>query len=428
MFLRKTGLLAALAILLTVAPAELLGQYPPGGNRPPGAEGGGPFFPGRPSPGDRGRFRFDPREMFRRMDANRNGVLEPQEIPDRARPFIRRAAERAGLDPSQPIPLDRLFRRIEDRRREEARRGDSRGDRSGSSSPSETGVPGFGVEDPLPKVPGFAVPLDSPLLSTKPLEKRYDARIIQRAERTLRYYDRNGDGVIDQQELKNARWSDDPRNSDLDGDGKLNKVELCERYARRYGNSLARSGRRSSGSSSSTSRSPTGVSGAPRTSSENERIRRYAEVLLRRYDENKNGVLERDEWSKMRSPERYNTNGDSVITLDEIVYGITNFSRSSYRSSASSKTSSGYSSAGARSSGGGQGYKVPTTTERLAELGVPSSFIRDDRNGDGQLQMCEFASNWTDAKVAEFQKYDLNGDWVITPQEWLEAEKKAAPP
>ena len=61
------------------------------------------------------------------------------------------------------------------------------------------------------------------------------------------------------------------------------------------------------------------------------------------------------------------------------------------------------------------------------KLGVSStsSFIRDDKNGDGQLQMAEYSSTWNDAKLAEFRELDLNGDFVITPQEWLEAEKQS---
>jgi hypothetical protein len=41
--------------------------------------------------------------------------------------------------------------------------------------------------------------------------------------------------------------------------------------------------------------------------------------MLSRYDENKDGSLQRDEWSKMPNPpEKGDKNGDGQITLDEL--------------------------------------------------------------------------------------------------------------
>ena len=45
-----------------------------------------------------------------------------------------------------------------------------------------------------------------------------------------------------------------------------------------------------------------------------------------------------------------------------------------------------------------------------------------DANGDGQIQMAEFATDWTDEKFAEFQELDQDGDGVITPTEWNAAQ------
>ena len=38
--------------------------------------------------------------------------------------------------------------------------------------------------------------------------------------------------------------------------------------------------------------------------------------------------------------------------------------------------------------------------------------------------MAEFSSVWNDEIAAEFAKYDLNNDGVITPAECLEATKR----
>jgi hypothetical protein len=59
---------------------------------------------------------------------------------------------------------------------------------------------------------------------------------------------------------------------------------------------------------------------SPDRSQIESRVRQYAESLLKQYDKNKNGVLEKDEWSQM--PERWrgaDRNGDGKITLDELV-------------------------------------------------------------------------------------------------------------
>ena len=138
-------------------------------------------------------------------------------------------------------------------------------------------------------------------------------------------------------------------------------------------------------------------------------------MLLRQYDKNRNGRLSREEWTSMRDPERYNVNGDSSITLSELVAGIKRYSRGEQASK-----DTGDKKLGRRGEAGV--YRIPSTLERLEKLGMPTSFSSIDQNGDGQIQMSEFASTWTMARVAEFQRYDTNSDWVVTPQEWLAAE------
>jgi Ca2+-binding EF-hand superfamily protein len=61
--------------------------------------------------------------------------------------------------------------------------------------------------------------------------------------------------------------------------------------------------------------------------------------------------------------------------------------------------------------------------ERLPE-GLPDWFARNDVNGDGQISMSEYAHTWTSSKAAEFARYDLNSDGIITPEECLKVEKK----
>ncbi len=49
------------------------------------------------------------RVSLRSLDANRDGVIDPREIPEDRRRFFNFMAERAGLDPNRPVPIDRAL-------------------------------------------------------------------------------------------------------------------------------------------------------------------------------------------------------------------------------------------------------------------------------------------------------------------------------
>lgn len=214
--------------------------------------------------------------------------------------------------------------------------------------------------------------------------------------------------------------------------------------------SPASSGRPSSGASSG---SP--ASSAAPASSVDPRIRQYAEGLLRQYDKNKNGSLEREEWSDMRGRARESdANGDGVITLDELVAGLGGSSRSRSESSAtasapsapggppsaSGSASSASSNPAAPSTSLASGSGAPASTpgsaasgprkpyrallphERLPE-GLPEWFVRKDANQDGQVSMAEYSTEWSESKAKEFTDCDLNNDGIITPAEALKTKK-----
>jgi type II secretory pathway component GspD/PulD (secretin) len=64
---------------------------------------------------------FDPAQMLRSLDVNKNNMLEPNELSNRSSFFIRSAAERAGLDMNEPLPIDKLTTALQQAR------GDARG-------------------------------------------------------------------------------------------------------------------------------------------------------------------------------------------------------------------------------------------------------------------------------------------------------------
>ena len=101
--------------------------------------------------------------------------------------------------------------------------------------------------------------------------------------------------------------------------------------------------------------------------------------------------------------------------------------RSAKTGDASSKTSStdSESPADAPKKTGPKSGRFLTPRERLPK-GLPDWFREKDVNGDGQVDMAEFASEWTPALVNEFNRYDLNHDGVITPAECLKVEGRSS--
>ena len=144
-----------------------------------------------------------------------------------------------------------------------------------------------------------------------------------------------------------------------------------------------------------------------------DRIRRFADSMFYRYDRNRNGVLEREEWGDMRMAQGADRNDDGKITKEELTARLAEYSgrRSRDEDRDSSGAESG-SESGSIVSGRDKSYRFSTVAEPL-----PDWLARYDANGDGQVAMAEYSSSWTDAKVREFLSYDHNGDGLITQRE-----------
>jgi Ca2+-binding EF-hand superfamily protein len=265
------------------------------------------------------------------------------------------------------------------------------------------------------------------------LDDLYESRVIEYVDRTFYRYDKNHNDFLDQEEWKDVQWRSDPKESDTNSDGRLSKAEFCERMVKHW------NWGKKQGSSQASNTSPAagsfGTGGkdiSPSTGSgkgeDSEKIRKYAKSLIGQYDKNKNGVLEKDEWSQMRGkPEEGDQNGDGVLTLDELTARLASYSQqvsSGGKSSSSpvASTSRSYSPSN-RSTSGQDTYRFKSPTERLPR-GLPDWFARSDTNGDGQVAMSEFSATWSDSKAEEFARNDLNGDGFVTPEECLEAERE----
>ncbi len=317
-------------------------------------------------------------QYIRLFDANRDGVIEPTEVHGRSRYVYERMSKEAGLDPSHSISVSEfrvaLARHLQ--RVEEGGKSTPGGSSAAAKSPSSDAKNGKGSDkDAAPRVVGLGGPVEATPV----------AGMGQAAN--------GGATGSDSRSKTPSRASASP-------------------------------GAGSSSSSPSQKREL------------DEKIRRYAASLLKRYDRNKNGVLEKDEWKHMRgSPEKADRNQDGVITVDELGTRLAEYGRdksspsSSTTSSVSSSRDSSRSSRDHRhqrsdSSGSSderKSYRFLTPTERLPN-GLPDWFARKDADADGQVSMAEYSSSWSDATAAEFVRFDRNNDGVVTPSECLEAE------
>jgi hypothetical protein len=202
----------------------------------------------------------------------------------------------------------------------------------------------------------------------------------------------------------------------------------------------------------------------------------YAKGLVKQHDKNGNMMLDGDERSQLRGrAAAADANNDNVITVDELVAGLSGASSASSSSGGSSNASSASSASsrdeddeerqedrgrarggffgsrrgdrdrdsdrngGGSNSNSGTGKRVYTgsvavgksageeqnqrrtyrftpAAERLP-TGLPSWFKSRDKNGDGQVFMSEYSRSWSSRMVSEFRRYDTNDDGVVTAKE-----------
>ena len=201
----------------------------PGGTR--GAPGGSRGGPGGSRGGPGGsRGGFDPSSFISRLDANGNGVLDPDEQQGPAQFIIQRLQQSdRSIRPGQPIPLKKITDGFAAMRGGQPGGDDSDRDRGGRNDDDalmpELLVPGFGVDvEPTPMM-GFGPAAEMLAVPVSAEDEREANEMIQR-------FDRNRDGVLSGDEIS-SRFSGNPMDFDRNRDGKLTASELAVRSARR---------------------------------------------------------------------------------------------------------------------------------------------------------------------------------------------------
>ncbi|MFN7731364.1 MAG: hypothetical protein ACK5OB_05655 [Pirellula sp.] len=308
-----------------------------GGRGGRGGGGGGGGGVGGP-PGGGG---FDPSQFITRMDTNGNGSIDPEEAQGPARFMLdRMARNNPKIDLSKPIPISAITEAFQQMRNGGSPGGGPGGDMNDESvdaGPS-TLVPTFGIKIDKAPPPGFGA-------SGAKSAIKVEDRDLREAEDRVRRYDKNSDGMLDETELKEARWSEPPLQWDRNKDGKLSKQEVAARYARRR------------------------------------------------------------EQRDTQDPNRQRANEEARKTEKTAKTEETKTKSHPFEKQAS--------------------FRISDSASGAAKpAGVPEWFTRDDTDSDNQVSMKEFARKWDEATLEEFNKFDTNGDGLITVKEVLAGVKK----
>jgi Ca2+-binding EF-hand superfamily protein len=200
-------------------------------------------------------------------------------------------------------------------------------------------------------------------------------------------------------------------------------------------------------------------------------VQRYVERIISIYDTNEDGRLDESEWDSMRgAPESIDADRDGLVTASEFVQHVTRFSARRRihlvspepaavdeeapllqpisappaRGAAAAKPApGGVGGSGENTSNGvGSAASPPAASARRVNRrqdlkffvpasrlpgNLPSWFHSQDRDGDGQITLAEYAPTVTNATIAEFRRYDRNGDGLITADECARRTKGARP-
>ncbi|MEM1067913.1 MAG: EF-hand domain-containing protein, partial [Planctomycetota bacterium] len=149
---------------------------------------------------------------------------------------------------------------------------------------------------------------------------------------------------------------------------------------------------------------------------------REAADRIRRYDRNRDGFLSAQEMERFSgNPMDFDRNRDGKLSETELAvrYARRREGREEAEGQAGRDGGRTRDREGSKELpdvyNGRRSYRV-TSSRRLPE-GVPGFFSDSDGDGDGQVTMAEYASEWTDDLIKEFFNYDFNRDGVITAEE-----------
>lgn len=157
-----------------------------------------------------------------------------------------------------------------------------------------------------------------------------------------------------------------------------------------------------------------------------EEDKKEAEERMRRYDRNKDGFLTSDELSSRweGNPMDFDRNRDGKLSAAELTVRYARRREGAAAASTPRRDPRDNRDRGRRDKddepedpyNGAKSFR--NLGLAIASDDLPGLFQEKDANGDRQVEMSEFASEWNQEKVEEFYALDRNGDGAITLAEF----------
>ena len=438
---------------------------------------------------DRSR-NFDAMRYVKRADRNEDGVLDQQELGGRLKDYV----TKLGVDTSRPVAISKVQKALDNKAAKESEEERYR------NIDANRKVPKFGESQELLPPPDFSS--EEPEGDGKSWEDDYDKSTVESVQAYIRRDDKDKDGVLSTKESERVRrWLGD--SVDADKNGSISGKELAagmkkrtdregsDRGDRRRGSERDRgSSSRDRGSSSrdrnesrsressregsrdfrgrsasSTRGSSTSKSSSSPKKSTRSMTGRYSSFvdgMLKKYDEDGDGKLSKDERKKVSgSTPLVDENGDGMVDRSELLNSIEGRAKPAAASKStaskrpprrrSSRTTEKEESdtreesretrsrpARSRSKSSTEksitydikGFeKITLDFEKRADRetylkrqGASRDFLEWDKNADGQITMGEIrrGKKWTNELAQKFKKLDSNDDRVVTITEFDE--------
>lgn len=217
--------------------------------------------------------------------------------------------------------------------------------------------------------------------------KRSEVRLIdgqqvtandrQQAADTIKKYDKNGNGVIEDSEIPMDWRISIPPRLDANGDRRITLREMERRWGE-YRQERAR-------------RHEWWTNLAPEGRKESNRTWELSAAIIRKYDRDKNNALGPIEWRNVPGDvSSADKNGNGFIVVMELSDWML------------------------------EKLHGQSGTIEL-KPGVPEWFIEKDDNFDGQVTLREYTTSLKPSIVAAFRRHDRNGDGIITEAECRES-------
>lgn len=329
-------------------------------------------------------------KLLKRLDKNQDGFLTADEIPARSRAAIANVAKDAGvkINARKGVSIEKLQKQLKKKRKVEKSDDEKKTSKEKNKDDKKARKQGkIKAADKQSKLPSDAI--DKVTDDEKSNNTKSTPKSFGKAEVTV---STKGFG---KPSTSNDKGATDKADRDTDSKTTDKKKPKKDKYAR------------------------------------------YAASLMRRHDKNDSGMLEKNEWQKLKGPTKeYDLNGDDALDEMELRAKLVGFSTGPSNSTSSLADNQKPIAAKKRkrrkaranvkrdADGTPRSYRFKTAHERvLGKLPDADWFVRLDRNKDGQIAMSEFARTWNASKVSEFMEKDINNDGIITPDELQEAQE-----